>query len=326
MLKKFAVLGAALAVFTMGITNASATSVVVDFANAMDTAGLDSTTDDNNGAPTSQLNPNGELDSAEMALISAILANASLDLTGTGGTDHTTVHAAYTQALASASTDLAIPANVFPTLPTFAAGYAMLGTDSFDAISAFASDYGYPMNGNYALALALAPYLGPDGDADGDGATNAEEYAEYYPGGGASGYVAAALDPNVLPELSISNVSGVGSHLDNTLVTLSVTLSNTLGDETYQWQADFGSGFNNVSNGGNISGATSLTLTFNPIDFADAADYRIVITNSQTTLTSATYPMNVVATLPALDYVGLGAALIILALVAGFTLRRRVVS
>jgi hypothetical protein len=233
------------------------------------------------------------------------------------------VHNAWTQALASADTDLATPAALFPTLPTVAAGYAMLGTDSFDAINAFTTDNGFPMSGNYALALALDSFLGPDGDADGDGSSNRDEYDAFFPGGGTAGYVAAALDPNILLELAIVGVSGVGSHLDNTSVSLSVTLANTLGDETFQWQADFGSGFNDVSNGGAISGATTTTLTINPIDFADAADYRIVITNSETTLTSEAYTINVVATLPAMNVLGLGITLFLLALAAGFAFRRR---
>ena len=56
--------------------------------------------------------------------------------------------------------------------------------------------FGYPLNGHYSLALALGRFLAPDGDADGDGATNRAEYTVQI-GNGVPAYVAAALDPEV---------------------------------------------------------------------------------------------------------------------------------
>ena len=50
---------------------------------------------------------------------------------------------------------------------------------------------------------------------------------------------------------------------------------------TYQWQKRLGTTttYNNVVNGGLISGATSATLTFTGVTAADAGRYRVVITN-----------------------------------------------
>lgn len=321
MTKQWVILCAVLAASTFGVTSANAGSVVVDFAAAMNATGLDP--NDQDGNANTALDPNGLLDSAEMAVVAAILANASLDLSGTGGVDHTSVHNAYTQALASATTDLTAVLGIYPQIPTVAAGYALLGTDSFAAIDAFTTGYGFPLTSTYALALALDGLLGPDGDADGDGFTNAEEYDEYFPGGGTAGYVAAVLDPNVGLSLAVSGTSGQGAYLVNSEVTLSVTLTNTLGDETFQWQADYGSGFVNVVNGGAISGATTDTLTIDPADYVDSALYRCVITNSQTTVNGPSMTLNIVATLPALGTLGLCAALILLMLVAGWALRRQ---
>lgn len=321
MLKQVFIFCAVVCALTAGMSRAYATAVTVDFAAAMDATGLDSDSQDGNANPA--LDPNGMLDSAEMALVSAILANASLDLSGSGGVDHTSVHNAWTQALSSATTDLSGALGIYPQIGTVAAGYAMLGPDSFAAINAFTTGYTFPLTSTYALALALDGFLGPDGDADGDGYTNIEEYDAYFPGGGTSGYVAAALDPNVGLTVAVVSTSGQGSYLVNSSVTLSVTLINTIGDETFQWQANYGSGYMNLSNGGGISGVATDTLTINPADFSDSATYRVVITNSETTINSPIIPLNIVATLPALNVVGLGAALILLALVAGWTLRRR---
>ena len=57
----------------------------------------------------------------------------------------------------------------------------------------------------------------------------------------------------------------------------------------YQWKAGaIGSGtYTNVVNGGNISGATNATLIITNATLANAADYIVVVSNSQGTATSA---------------------------------------
>jgi hypothetical protein len=68
----------------------------------------------------------------------------------------------------------------------------------------------------------------------------------------------------------------------------------------YQWQAGVtGSGvFTNLSNGGGISGATSATLTINPIQPDNAADYRQIVTNSAGSITGNVATVSVTPVLP----------------------------
>lgn len=62
---------------------------------------------------------------------------------------------------------------------------------------------------------------------------------------------------------------------DGTNASISVT-ANGSGTLSYQWQRN-GS---NVSNGGNISGATSATLSFNPLTPANAGSYTCIVSNN----------------------------------------------
>jgi len=66
-----------------------------------------------------------------------------------------------------------------------------------------------------------------------------------------------------------------------TSASFSVTASGTA-PLSYQWRRN-GS---NLSNGGNISGATTATLTINPVGAGDAASYDCVVTNSYGSATS----------------------------------------
>jgi len=78
----------------------------------------------------------------------------------------------------------------------------------------------------------------------------------------------ASLEVNAAP--SISTSACVGSS-----VSFSVAATGT--DLTYQWRK----GDLILVNGGNISGATSATLTINPVSITDASsDYNVVITGS----------------------------------------------
>jgi hypothetical protein len=57
---------------------------------------------------------------------------------------------------------------------------------------------------------------------------------------------------------------------------------------TYQWQKGTNGTFANLSNGGNVSGATSTTLVINPANyFADGFDYRVIVSNGGGSVTSA---------------------------------------
>ncbi len=113
-------------------------------------------------------------------------------------------------------------------------------------------------------------YLGPLGDADGDGATNKKEYQYFVTGQGysASQYVAAALDaaqapPNVGPKVIIV---GAGIFEEGAKVRLSAAVS---GGEaaSYQW----------YKNSNAIDGQTGSTLSFASITPADAGLYQCYV-------------------------------------------------
>jgi hypothetical protein len=56
---------------------------------------------------------------------------------------------------------------------------------------------------------------------------------------------------------------------------------------TYQWQAGpVGGPYTNLNNGGNISGATNLTLTLTDVSPAQTGEYLVVVTNSAGSVTS----------------------------------------
>jgi len=170
------------------------TAITVDFDAAMtglrfNPATLDSNLDANNTS-------NGMLDADEMALVAAVLANASLNLTSTSGVNATAVRAAFEQARASVRTDLKALLATYPTAVDVAAGYVMLGKGSFDSYDKMSAGFGAPLKGDYSLALQLGRWLAFDGDADGDGIRNVDEYRATISQGRAA-FLKAALDPTV---------------------------------------------------------------------------------------------------------------------------------
>jgi putative intracellular protease/amidase len=194
---------AALAVLAACVTGAPAVSqqstniAAVDFDAAM--RGLNfspSTTDGNLDASSAG---NGILDADEMALVAAILKDASLDLKAKGGVDHASVAAAFAQAQSSATADFQKLASRYPTSATVGAGYAMLGEASLKSYSAMAGSFGAPMKGDYSLAIKAGKLLAHDGDADGDGVSNRAEYLAFI-GKGRDAYIKAALNPEVMPD------------------------------------------------------------------------------------------------------------------------------
>lgn len=177
-----------------GAAPRATTGVVVDFDAAMRALNFAPATTD--ATPDGAAPGNRMIDADEMALVSAILATPSLDLRKSGGVDHATVRAAFLQAKASATSDLASLIGRYPTAADVAAGYALLGKASFDAFSTMTKGFGAPLTGDYALALAIGSKLSHAGDADGDGVSNRAEYAAQI-GKGRAAYVAAALNASV---------------------------------------------------------------------------------------------------------------------------------
>ena len=168
----------------------------VDFDAAFLGVNFDPLTLDGNGSDVGT--GNGMPDAAEMALVSAVLRDNSLDLSASGGVRHTDVLRAYEQALASATTDVETLVSVWPTVATLSAGYMMLGQSGFDFIDRMARGFGVSHQGDYSLALITGTQLTGAGDADGDGISNLQEYLAFGRTSIAE-YVSAALDPSQKP-------------------------------------------------------------------------------------------------------------------------------
>jgi putative intracellular protease/amidase len=178
---------------------AQVSAVTIDFDAAMRGLNFDPKTTDGNLDQTSA--GNGIVDADELLLVSAILRDPKLDLRKRRGIDHASVAQAFAQAQASATTDMQSLATRYPTAATVAAGYAMLGKNSFESYSAMSTGFGAPMKSDYTLALKLNNFLAYDGDADGDGLTNRAEYLATI-NNGRDAYLAAALNPDIKPDVS----------------------------------------------------------------------------------------------------------------------------
>ncbi|MFN7984826.1 MAG: DJ-1/PfpI family protein [Vicinamibacterales bacterium] len=182
------------------------TALIIDFDAGMNGLNFDPKTVDANLDAAGK--GNGMLDADEMALVSALLANPAMNLTKSGGVNASDVRRAFEQARSSAQTDLKSLLARYPTAADVVAGYVLLGRGSFDAYNAMTAGFGAPLKGDYALALQFGRWLAFDGDADGDGVRNIDEYRATIAEGRAA-YVRAALDPTIKP--SAAQISAAAS-------------------------------------------------------------------------------------------------------------------
>ncbi|HWH68101.1 MAG TPA: LamG-like jellyroll fold domain-containing protein, partial [Candidatus Sulfotelmatobacter sp.] len=89
---------------------------------------------------------------------------------------------------------------------------------------------------------------------------------------------AAGRARGVLPPVIAKNPASLTLYPGCTAqFTVEATGSGTL---TYQWKKVMGGVTNSVANGGNISGATTATLTLSSVGTADVGDYFVVVANS----------------------------------------------
>jgi hypothetical protein len=106
---------------------------------------------------------------------------------------------------------------------------------------------------------------------------------------GVQGYALAVTgDVNNLVCPTVTLPPGPQSVAVGQTAAFSVTATGTL-PLTYRWRR----GGVPLTDGGNISGATTTTLTIAPVDFADAGDYDAVVGNACGSTTSATAPLAV---------------------------------
>jgi len=103
--------------------------------------------------------------------------------------------------------------------------------------------------------------------------------------------VNVSLTVNTSPEITaqpLNQVAGVGNS-----VSFSVTATGS--GLTYQWRK----GVINLINGGNISGATTATLTINPVNVTDAStNYNVVISGTCSPITNSSNAILTVNTAP----------------------------
>jgi hypothetical protein len=114
--------------------------------------------------------------------------------------------------------------------------------------------------------------------------------------GGRAGIFALAGATGPVAPIFTQQPSGTNSYANNP-ISFSATVIGTP-PITYQWQKGTNGVFVNLSNGGNVSGATTTTLVINPANyFSDAADYRLIASNGGGSSTSAVATASLVSTL-----------------------------
>ncbi len=106
---------------------------------------------------------------------------------------------------------------------------------------------------------------------------------------------AASLTVNALPAITVQPTNKI--ICEGAPTSFSVTATGTA--ITYQWRK----GGTPIANGGNISGATSNTLSINPASLADAGNYDVVVSGTCTppaTSTAASLTVNALPTTPSI--------------------------
>lgn len=261
-----------------------------------------------------QIDGNGLLDSYEFALIQECLRDSSIDLSAWGGVTHAITAAAWQNNLARMQEDLGgedgLALSIFQGLDSILAGYTTLGDTVSAALPSllimaalsyndFPLELYIPAQSEYVL---LPQYFAFNGDADGDGATNAEEYAFFVPLGGRDLYVKAALDPGMRPNFGCENSEG-GNFEEGDSFCLIVPEPVALASG-FQWYK------NGVplENGGFISGCQWRSLHILSLQQSDSGQYTCEYDDgAKTPQVFGPVQVNVAKSTPALQFPGLAA-------------------
>jgi len=154
-----------------------------------------------------------------------------------------------------------------PGLLAILAGYPTLGDPqtnaALDMLLSLLGDLGLePPQGGIVSITQSVPELGPDGDADGDGASNRKEY-NYFKSQGPAATIAAQLDPTQTPP-NLAFITGAGKFEEGANVTLRIGFNGISGaGSTFQW----------FKGGSPIADATASSLAFSPVAMSDSGSY-----------------------------------------------------
>lgn len=229
---------------------------------------------------------NGMLDCAyELGLLREILDTPTLDLGSTGGVTHALVLQAFNgnrlQLVADiGATNVAIVNGIAPGLLEIVAAYITLGDAGsvgfIMSLLDIINDAQYIGTLNLNQYTRLPEYLSADGDADGDGASNREEYDAYH-AFGPDTYISFALNPTVFPSGSGPGevlILGSPKVREGQPVTLRLLLSYMVGEVNITW-------FRNGSALQDISG-TEYHIAAATAD--DAGEYIVLVTDESKAL------------------------------------------
>ncbi len=245
---------------------------------------LDPETADLNGESdpeTLTFNGNGMLDCAyEMGVLRRILDTPTLDLSGTGGVQYEQVFQANRnnrlQIVADiGETNASLVNGLAPGLLEVVAVYMTLGDEGsigfITGLMEIINEVQYVGTLHLEQYTRLPEFLSADGDADGDGATNREEYEAYYQYG-SEAYVTYALNPAVYPGNTGSGqalIIGSQKVKEGDAVTLSAFLSYMVGTVTIAWYKD----------GVALDGQTGPEYHISSATPDDAGEYKLLVTD-----------------------------------------------
>jgi len=130
---------------------------------------------------------------------------------------------------------------------------------------------------------------------------------------------------NILVGLTIVKNLGDRSVQAGSVVNWDIDVQGGLGNLGFQWQKrnEDTLQWENVVNGGGISGATTDTLTFNTVDFDDEGLYRVLVNDDFDNLQTNVARLTVVGQLPAAGGFGLAGLAMAIALGGAMAFRRK---
>lgn len=224
---------------------------------------------------------NGLREFYEFMVIDAVLKRPDLNLSATGGATYAAVKSAWDKNIACVQAALGgaggLADIILPGLDTLMGGFFTIGDyNSRLLVTTLITLLGeieqFPTNVNSSLLYTLPSEYLPqwfawDGDADGDGWKNDQEYAYFSPDG-VSGYVDAALNPGLGP------TDGAGRYEVGDSVRIAV-LDKPKYDSTFQW---FRNGAPISNKADHFAGVGSRALDIISLQPEDTGAYTCVYT------------------------------------------------